>query len=338
MLTIRLIRPPSTTIEFGTCVSRPPSVAVPPVRGTTLMPCSFAKASTAAASAVDPTRATAAGGGSVKTPKMLSSLRKLSMLRSRSSCSSVTTCSAPRISTRPSTIASLLNPMGGVPRRLVEDRVGPLEHGVRAVANGGGDSLVDPCIEGGVGGIGCERLATLARRHPRGGHLDVGIDAGADGSADRRAEAGAGLDDVPRRRDPEDVREDLQEERAPGAAAGDHDLLEADPELAAHGIDGVLHRQRDRLEDRAVDVPARVPCIEAEHHPLAKLLVGRRQPVEHGQEAVAPGRDEGSLLLDQLLAREPEHGGPLCQLGAEQVEEPRQRPHAAADAVALVEV
>jgi hypothetical protein len=111
MLRIRFIRLPSTTIESGTWVSSPPSVAVPPVRGTTLIPCSFAKASTAATSSVLPTIATAAGGGSVQAPKIVSSLRKLSMLRRFSSSSSVTMCSGPRIACRPSTIASLLSCM-----------------------------------------------------------------------------------------------------------------------------------------------------------------------------------------------------------------------------------
>ena len=62
---IRFISEPSSTIESGTIVSRPPSVAVPPVRGTTLIPCRSANASTSAASQVLRTIATAAGAGSV---------------------------------------------------------------------------------------------------------------------------------------------------------------------------------------------------------------------------------------------------------------------------------
>ena len=62
---IWFIPEPSRTIELATTVSRPPSVAVPPVRGTTLIPWLSAKASTSATSSVLRTIATAAGAGSV---------------------------------------------------------------------------------------------------------------------------------------------------------------------------------------------------------------------------------------------------------------------------------
>ena len=87
---MRFMCEPSTTTEFSTGVSRPPSVAVPPVRATTLTPCSSAKASSRATSSVLSTITTAAGIGIVYTPKIFCSLRKLSMLLSRSTCSSVT--------------------------------------------------------------------------------------------------------------------------------------------------------------------------------------------------------------------------------------------------------
>ncbi|CAB4888901.1 unannotated protein [freshwater metagenome] len=111
MLRIWFINEPSSTIEFSTGVSSPPSVAVPPVRATTLTWCSSAKASTAAASCVLLTIATAAGTGIVYTPKMFCSLRKLSMLLCRRVCSSVMTRSAPRIWRRCSTISARLRDM-----------------------------------------------------------------------------------------------------------------------------------------------------------------------------------------------------------------------------------
>ena len=110
------------------------------------------------------------------------------------------------------------------------------------------------------------------------------------------------------------------------------------PSSPAIAVDVVLHRQRDRLEDRPVDVGARVPGVEAEHHALAERCVGGGEPVEHGHQAVAAGGHARCLVLDQLLARDAERRGPLGELRAEQVEEPAQRPHAAAHAVALVEV
>ena len=51
--TIAFIRDPSTTRLSSTTVSRPPSVAVPPVRGTTLTRFSSANRRTAATSAVE---------------------------------------------------------------------------------------------------------------------------------------------------------------------------------------------------------------------------------------------------------------------------------------------
>ncbi len=65
ILMISFIIPPSTTIEFSTGVSKPPSVAVPPVRATTFTWCSSANLSTAVTSSVERTIATAAGSGMV---------------------------------------------------------------------------------------------------------------------------------------------------------------------------------------------------------------------------------------------------------------------------------
>ena len=61
--TIWFIALPSMTIEFSAIVSRPPSVAVPPVLGTTLMVCSLQKARVFDTSSVLVTRTTAAGIG-----------------------------------------------------------------------------------------------------------------------------------------------------------------------------------------------------------------------------------------------------------------------------------
>ena len=55
-----------------------------------------------------------------------------------------------------------------------------------------------------------------------------------------------------------------------GTAARHDDLAERRAEFAAHRVDLVLHRQRNRLEDRTVDVASGVACIEAEHGPLAE--------------------------------------------------------------------
>ena len=74
-----------------------------------------------------------------------------------------------------------------------------------------------------------------------------------------------------------------------GAAARHDDLVERDAQLVAHRVDVELHRQRDRLEDRAVHVAAGVAGVEAEHHALAERLVGGGQPVEHRHQAVAAG-------------------------------------------------
>ena len=114
--------------------------------------------------------------------------------------------------------------------------------------------------------------------------------------------------------------------------------VERDAELVAHRVDVVLHRQRDRLEDRPVHVAACVAGVEAEHHPLAERLVGGGQPVEHGHQPVAAGRHLRGLALDVLLARQPQRRRTLGHLVAEQVEEPGEGPHAAAHAVALVQV
>ena len=85
MLTISFINEPSITIEFSRPLSKPPSVAVPPVRATTLTRCSSAKASNLMMSSVLRAITTAAGTSIVYTPKMFCSLRKLSTL-ARSSC------------------------------------------------------------------------------------------------------------------------------------------------------------------------------------------------------------------------------------------------------------
>ncbi len=59
---------PSSTIEFSTVVSRPPSVAVRPVRGMTLTRPWLANLSTSATCCVPRAITTAAGTGRVNTP------------------------------------------------------------------------------------------------------------------------------------------------------------------------------------------------------------------------------------------------------------------------------
>ena len=92
-LTIWFIVDPSTITESGTTLSSPPSVAVPPVRGMTLTPFSFAQVRISATWAVSAGSTTAAGTGMVCTSKMFCSLRKLSTLLSTRTRSSVTTAS-----------------------------------------------------------------------------------------------------------------------------------------------------------------------------------------------------------------------------------------------------
>jgi hypothetical protein len=110
---IRSICEPSTTIEFSAPLSRPPSVAVPPVRATTLTRCSSANASTLATSAVLRAITIAAGTVIVCTSKMFWSLRKLSTLDRFSSASSVITCSAESMVRSWSTIWSRVRVMAG---------------------------------------------------------------------------------------------------------------------------------------------------------------------------------------------------------------------------------
>ena len=59
---------PSSTMELATAVSRPPSVAVRPVRATTLMRLLLAYFSTSATCCVLRAMTTAAGIGRVNTP------------------------------------------------------------------------------------------------------------------------------------------------------------------------------------------------------------------------------------------------------------------------------
>ena len=68
MSTILFMGEPSSTIVSSTIVSSPPSVEVTPVRGTTLIRCSFAKRRTLATSSVEVTDTTAAGIGPAKMP------------------------------------------------------------------------------------------------------------------------------------------------------------------------------------------------------------------------------------------------------------------------------
>ncbi len=99
------IREPSSTIVSATVVSSPPSVPVPPVRGTTLSPWPSANASTAATSPADPAWTTAAGNGPSKMPCTLVYFLYRSTLASRSVCGSVSTRSGPTSSRSRSAMA-----------------------------------------------------------------------------------------------------------------------------------------------------------------------------------------------------------------------------------------
>ena len=77
--------------------------------------------------------------------------------------------------------------------------------------------------------------------------------------------------------------------------------------------------------------------VETDHHALAERFVCGSEPVEHGHQAVAAGR----VASPRAPATPPAKaggGGLAAQVVAEKVEEPAERPHAPADAVALVKV
>ncbi len=108
---ILFIVDPSMITESGTALSRPPSVAVPPVLGMTVTSLNAAQVRMPATCSAFFGSATAAGTGIVCTSKMFCSLRKLSTLLSTRTRSSVTTASGPTTPRRPSTMASLLSDM-----------------------------------------------------------------------------------------------------------------------------------------------------------------------------------------------------------------------------------
>ena len=105
---IRSMRDPSTTSASSTTVSRPPSVLVPPVRGTMATRSRWANASSSATCSVPVGYTTAAGRGPSKIPCTAVYFRKRSTLLSRRRVSSVSTWSGPRRSVTARTTSSRL--------------------------------------------------------------------------------------------------------------------------------------------------------------------------------------------------------------------------------------
>ncbi len=97
---------PSSTMVSSTAVSRPPSVPVRPVRATTLILLSFAKARTFETSSVERALTIAAGSGASKMPCTDWYFLNRSTLASFSSSVSVTTCPASSIPVRWATMSS----------------------------------------------------------------------------------------------------------------------------------------------------------------------------------------------------------------------------------------
>ena len=87
-----------------------------------------------------------------------------------------------------------------------------------------------------------------------------------------------------------------------------------------------LHRERDALQHRPVQVRGIVPGVEADEGAPAPRLVGRGQPVEHGEQTVRPDRHQARRVVELLLGL------------TDEVADPGHRPHAAADPGALVQV
>src|SRR3954469_5583387 len=337
MSMIRFICDPSTTTVFSPGVSRPPSVAVPPVRATRFTPCSSAYARTWATSSVLCTNTTAAGIGMVYTSKIFCNLRKLSMLLSRKVRSSVTTRSAPTIFCRRSTMVSRVRGIGFVLFwRSVEGRIRALEERVCVAADVVIHAVADALVDRRAVEIRSERFA-LARHCPGRG-VEVGMHTGANGRADCGAETGAAAAYVACGRHTEHVGQHSHEQAAAGSTTRDDDVIERDPELGAHCVGVVLHGQRDRFENRSIDVAPRVPGVEAQHQPFAERLVGRCQPVENGHQALAACGDLGGFALDVLLASQPQRLCPRSHLVTEHLQEPCDRPHSAAHTVALVDI
>ena len=211
-----------------------------------------------------------------------------------STFSSVTTFSAPRICCRPSTIAVSAQVPWWRPLSVgsVEDRERALEERIGGVADRRGrQSRSSARRRRRCRRSGANDSRSLVHRAPRRSRCrgrcrpPTAAQIAAPRLAPRRAACArdAGM--------PNTSAKICMKSGLRGAAARDHDLVERDPELAGHRVDVVLHRQRDRLEDRPVDVGPGVARVEAEHHALAERLVGRREPVEHGHQAVAAGRD-----------------------------------------------
>src|SRR3954447_25128207 len=255
MLMIRFMPEPSTTTEFSTGVSKPPSVAVPPVRATRFTPFSSAYANTWATSSVLCTNATAAGNGIVYTSKIFCNLRKLSMLLSRKACSSVRTQSAPTIFCSRSTMESRVGGIGVRPVWCsVEDGVRALEQRVGVVADVVIDAVAHPLVDRRALRIGRERFALAG--HRCSGSVEIRMHASGDGRADGCAEAGTASADVARGRHAEHVGHDAHEQAAAGTASRHDDVINRCAELCAHCLHVMLHRQRDRFENRSVDVAA----------------------------------------------------------------------------------
>ena len=109
----------------------------------------------------------------------------------------------------------------------------------------------------------------------------------------------------------EHVADDLRQQWRDAAAAGDHHALERDAELLRHQVGPLLHRQRDRLEQRAVDVGAPLSAVEAQEGAPPVGRIGRRQPVEDcraarpSRPARVPPRARATLRPTQAVAPPP---------------------------------
>ena len=152
--------------ESATTLSRPPSVAVAPVRGITLTPCSSANRRISATCAVLRAMTTAAGTGMVWTSKMFCSLRKLSTLLCDEDVLVGDDVLRPHDALQALDDGFSAQWHAGVPLRVrgwpggqwkIDE--GLLEDRVRGVVDGPVRGLVHPSVDVMVHQVGGERLA-----------------------------------------------------------------------------------------------------------------------------------------------------------------------------------
>jgi hypothetical protein len=100
----------------------------------------------------------------------------------------------------------------------------------------------------------------------------------------------------------------------------------------------IRHRQRDALEDGAVDMRAALAAVEAKQRASAPGRVTGCEPVRQRQQPVAAGRQPAGLRVERVL----QPVGSRCRLLAmgslQQRPVPADHPHAAADPGALIQV